>query len=217
MRSITLDRPWLEFDLQAKMQVLNWAVNRPGFVGDRRIVWREVSNAALPKNLNVEKWLASEFAVRGVSDAVAFLTSRDVRSFCQETVAIEGIEAQAVATVGLLNVERVGRRNDWTGQDWGTINVAVRINQGLSPGGLLEAMSIAVQARTAAEMDIGIELLSKMNCIAMSAAYSPSLHLIAALHSDRGGTTANAKSPERGHGQSRAINDTGRLWFGPLS
>ena len=155
--NISLDRPWLEFDLQSQLRVLSWSLNRPGFTNSRRIVWREVSNAELPKHLDVRKWLAGEIASRGISDAVVFLTSRDVRSACHKAVAIDDIEVQAVATVGLLNAERVGHRRDWAGQDWGTINVAVRINHGLSHSGLLEAMSLVVQARTAAVIDIGIE------------------------------------------------------------
>jgi len=135
MNPIIVDRPWLEFALQSRIWVLSWAINRPGFVEADRIVWREVGNAELPRELNVENWLESELASCGWSDAVAFLTAHDVRSYCEKTVNIGTTVARAVATVGLLNSERVGHRQDWSGQDWGTINVTVEISNGLSIGG----------------------------------------------------------------------------------
>lgn len=158
MGAVTLQRPWIEFDLGAEMQVLSWAVNRPGFVTARRILWREVRNSDLPRDLDVTEWFADELAERGSSDAVAFLTSRDVRHYCEALATIEGISAHAVATVGLSNGERIGSRGDYSRRDWGTINVALRLSEGLTQAGLIEALSIVVQARTAAVMEAGFEL-----------------------------------------------------------
>ncbi|MDE4146671.1 MAG: adenosylcobinamide amidohydrolase [Pseudophaeobacter sp. bin_em_oilr2.035] len=158
MGAVTLQRPWIEFDLGAEMQVLSWAVNRPGFVTARRILWREVRNSDLPRDLDVTEWFADELAQSGGSDAVAFLTSRDVRHYCEASATVEGISAHAVVTVGLSNGERIGSRVDYSRRDWGTINVALRLSEGLTQAGLIEALSIVVQARTAAVMDAGFEL-----------------------------------------------------------
>ncbi|MCF6433009.1 adenosylcobinamide amidohydrolase [Leisingera sp. MMG026] len=175
MSAVTLERPWIEFDLGEEMQVLSWAVNRPGLVTARRILWREVRNSDLPRDLDVTEWFAGELAQRGGGDAVAFLTSRDVRRYCEAMAEVEGIQAHAVATVGLSNAERVGSRMDYAGRNWGTINVALRLSEGLTLAGLIEAMSIAVQARTAAVMDAGIILPSGTatgtgtDCVAVAA------------------------------------------------
>ena len=76
---LTLDRPWLSLDMGAPMRVLSWAVNRPGMVTARHILWREVRNADLPADLDVGAWLcASEMAGR---DGLCLLTSRDMRAF----------------------------------------------------------------------------------------------------------------------------------------
>ncbi|WP_323779776.1 adenosylcobinamide amidohydrolase [Leisingera sp.] len=158
MGRVTLERPWIEFDLGAEMRVLSWAVNRPGLVTARRILWREVRNSDLPPGLDVREWFAAELFARSGEDAVAFLTSRDVRRYCEATAEVEGICAHAVATVGLSNAERVGSRIDYSSRNWGTINVAVHLTHGLTHAGLIEAMSIAVQARTAAVMEAGITL-----------------------------------------------------------
>ena len=158
MGAVTLQRPWIEFDLGAEMQVLSWAVNRPGFVTARRILWREVRNSDLPRDLDVTEWFADELAQSGGSDAVAFLTSRDLRHYCEASATVEGISAHAVVTVGLSNGQRIGSRVDYSRRDWGTINVALRLSEGLTQAGLIEALSIVVQARTAAVMDAGFEL-----------------------------------------------------------
>lgn len=158
MIQLALDRPWLELDLGAPCRVLSWAVNRPGFVTTSHVLWREVRNADLPPELDVDAWLSQELRKRQATDAVTFLTSRDIREFKEATVAIGNTGAHAVATVGFSNAERVGHRVDRAGEDWGTINVALYLTAGLTEAAMLETMSIAVQARTVAVMDVGLEL-----------------------------------------------------------
>ena len=175
MSAVHLARPWLTFDLGQKMQVLSWAINRPGFAMANRIVWREVRNADLPQDLDVHGWFARELQSKGETESVAFLTSRDVSRFTQSKARVGAITAQCVATVGLSNAERVGHRIDRRGQDWGTINIAIRLAYGLSQTGLIEALSIAAQARTAAVIASGLQLPSGMatgtgtDCIAVAA------------------------------------------------
>lgn len=175
MSGITLARPWLMFDLGCQMQVLSWAINRPGFVTARRIVWREVRNADLPEGMDVHAWFGDELHSTGYTDAVAFLTSRDMSYFTQETATVGDTTVQCVATVGLSNAERVGSRMDRHAQDWGTINLGVRIDSALSQAGLIEALSIATQARTAAIIDTGLVLPTGLatgtgtDCIAVAA------------------------------------------------
>lgn len=158
MSRVTLEAPWLAFDLGARMQALSWSVNAPGFVTASRILWREVRNRDLPEGADVYQWAQQELAARKARDAVLMLTSRTIASFQESSAQVGGVEVDAVATVGLSNGERVGHRVDYRGRDWGTINIGVRIDEGLSQTGLLEAMSIAVQARTAAIMDVGLQL-----------------------------------------------------------
>lgn len=158
MTRITLERPWLDIELDAEMPVLSWAINRPGLVLARRILWREVRNADLPVDHDVDAWLAAELAARGAEDAVTFLTSRDIRSFTQSTTTVGNVTALAVATVGFSNAERIGHRIDHTGKDWGTVNVALCLDQGLTEAARLEAMSLVVQARTAAIMEADLPL-----------------------------------------------------------
>lgn len=190
MSAVCLARPWLIFDLGQKMQVLSWAINRPGFVTAQRIVWREVRNADLPKDMNVQDWFARELKAQGHCDTVAFLTSRDVSFFTEHTANVGQTTAHCVATVGLSNAERVGRRVDQNTQDWGTINVAVQLKSSLSRAGLIETISIATQARTAAVMDANVQLATGTatgtgtDCIAVAAPDGTGEY--AGLHTDVG-------------------------------
>ncbi|CUH67331.1 Adenosylcobinamide amidohydrolase [Thalassovita gelatinovora] len=190
MSAVNLISPWLSFDLGRDMQVLSWAINRPGFVTARRIVWREVRNADLPRDMDVADWFGRELATYGFEDSVAFLTSRDVTSYADITTRVGDTTVQCIATVGLSNAERVGARVDRRAQDWGTINLAVRVDCGLTQTGLIETLSIATQARTAAVMDADVPLPSGRatgtgtDCIAI-AAPSGSLDY-AGLHTELG-------------------------------
>jgi adenosylcobinamide amidohydrolase len=156
--AVTLARPWLIAGLPRPMRVLGWAPHRPGFVMASRIVWREVRNADLPAGLDVDRWFAAELATAGQTEAVAMLTSRDVATFRQHRVTVDGVPADCVATLGLSNAESVGTRRPYHTADFGTINLAVALGAALTEAAQIEALSIAVQARTAAVIDAGLDL-----------------------------------------------------------
>lgn len=196
MSVVTLQRPWLTFDLGQEMPVLSWAVNRPGLVEARRILWREVRNADLPADLDVDGWLNAELQEQGETDSVTLLTSRDIRFFTESHARVGGVAAHAVATVGFSNAERIGHRVDRTGKDWGTINVALQLDAGMAEAALLESMSIVVQARTAAVMDAGLRLSvgvatgTGTDCVAVAAPRGGQRY--AGLHTDIGEAAGRA-------------------------
>lgn len=175
MNALTLDPPWLCLDLGAEMPVLSWAVNRPGLARTRHILWREVRNADLPVGLDVEAWLAHQLAARGAQDAVCFLTSCKIAAHIQASATADGITARAVATVGLSNAESVGSRLPPASHGWGTINIAVQLDCGLTEAARLEVLSIVAQARTRAVMEAGLRLVTGIatgtgtDCIAVAA------------------------------------------------
>jgi adenosylcobinamide amidohydrolase len=173
--TLTLTRPWLEFDLGTPHRVLSWSITAPGFVTARRLIWREVRNADLPRDLDVHAWFRDQLDAKGWQDDVAMLTSRDLDAFEVASATVEGLSVTCVATAGLSNGERVGTRLDRSGKDWGTINIGLRIDAALSDGALIEAMSIATQARTTAVIDTGHDLATGRatgtgtDCIAVAA------------------------------------------------
>lgn len=193
---VTLDRPWLTFDLGQDMRVLSWALNRPGFVTTDRILWREIRNADLPEGFDVYEWLEKELTARGDSTSVAFLTSRNITQFERCEAEAEGASAHVVATVGLSNAERVGVRQEALCLEYGTINVAVRLNTALSETGLIEALSVAVEARTAAVMEArlalpqGVATGTGTDCVAIAAPKGQTDY--AGLHTDIGEVVGRA-------------------------
>lgn len=151
-----LSRPWLIAHLTRPQRVLSWAPSRPGFVTAQSVRWREVKNADLPLDFDVEGWFAREMAPW--PDAVGMLTSRDIGTFRLASAAVDGITATCLATVGLSNAEAVGRRRPYHSADFGTINLCTAVDAPLNEAAQLEALSIAIEARTAAVMEAGVSL-----------------------------------------------------------
>ncbi|QPM91203.1 adenosylcobinamide amidohydrolase [Pseudooceanicola algae] len=179
--TLTQRGPWLDFDLGAPMQVLSWAPHRPGLVSAARILWREVRNADLGPERDALAWLDGELRNRRAEDAVCFLTSRDLAAAEHAMVEVDGIRADAVATVGLSNAESIGRRlgvppsGPALRTGWGTVNIALRLNCGLRPEALIELLSLVAEARTLAITEAGLHLSTGLatgtgtDCIAVAA------------------------------------------------
>ncbi len=157
MITVALDRPWLEARLPRPMRILGWAPVGGGSVTADRVLWREVRNADLTPDFDAIAWFHGEMACRAPG-AVGRLTSRDSGGWRAGGALVEGIRAHAVATVGLSNAEAVGRRLPWHPADYGTINLLVAVEAGLTEAAQLEALSIAVQARTVAVIEAGLQL-----------------------------------------------------------
>jgi adenosylcobinamide amidohydrolase len=157
VKGVTLDAPWLEMGLGAEMPVLSFAPHRPGLVRARRILWREVRDADLTEAFDAYAALAAWLRARGADDAVCFLTSRALSAYETAEAEVEGVRALAVATVGLSNAERIGTRR-FVAPGVGTINLAVRLSEPLAEQGLIEALSLAAEARTLAVLEAGPDL-----------------------------------------------------------
>lgn len=152
------------------MRVLSWAPFGAGYTTASAILWREVKNADLTPDFDAEGWLAAQMPPH----AVGMLTSRDVGTYHEAFAEVEGIAAHCVATVGLSNAESVGHRLPYHTADYGTINIGLALNAALTKAAQLEALSIAVQARTAGVMAAGVELATGLatgtgtDCVALA-------------------------------------------------
>lgn len=155
MITVTLDRPWLIARLAQPMRVLSWAPIGAGYRVTDSVLWREVRNADLSLDFDAESWFAQEMT--RFPSAVGMMTSRDIGTYQEARSEVEGIAAHALATVGLTNGEAVGHRRDWGPRDFGTINILVATTAPLTEAAQLEALSIAVQARTAAVIAAGVD------------------------------------------------------------
>lgn len=151
---VRLTPPWLLADLGRQRRVLSFAPHRPGFEAARHILLRQVRDAELGPELDATRWLAAEMARIGHAGAVGMMTSRALR---HHRLACAGPVA-CLATVGLGNAERVGRRRMVPPRGHGTINIVLLVEEGLTDAAMIEALSIVAEARTAAILSAGIEL-----------------------------------------------------------
>ena len=156
MITVTLDRPWLTAKLPAPLRILSHAPHGAGYRTTDTVLWREVRNADLTPDFPVEDWFAQE--MQRAPDAVGMLTSRDIGLWHQARAQVEGITAHCVVTLGLSNAESVGQRLPWHSADYGTINILCATDAALTETAQLEALTIAVQARTVGVLSAGLAL-----------------------------------------------------------
>jgi len=154
--SIAIDRPLLTVTFREPQRVLSWSMLRPGIQAVRRIAWLEVRNADLPANVDAFDVISGRIRDAGLDDAVVLVTSRDIRRNHFSHVRVEDTRARCLTTVGLSNSERVGVRLHRPPPLTGTINTLVHVEHPLTDGALIEAMSIATEARTAAVLDADV-------------------------------------------------------------
>ncbi len=153
--SLTVEHraPWLVADLGAEMRMLSWSMSRPGFTTAQRVAWREVRDADLTPDLDVERWLASELAAADLSDALALVTSRSVAKHHRARHTAGKAMVECLATVGLSNAERIGYRRQLAKAGQGTINALAIVTPGLGTAAMVEAIAIAAEAKTTAVLD----------------------------------------------------------------
>ncbi len=144
--------PFLTARFSSRQRALSWSLLHPGFATIRDVVWVEVRNRDLGPDVDPRAFLREKLADAGLPDALALMTSRDIRRWRLQTKRVEQIEAACLTTVGLSNGERVGSRRP-AGAFPGTVNTLVHVSRPLTDGAFVEAISIAAEARTAAILD----------------------------------------------------------------
>jgi adenosylcobinamide amidohydrolase len=155
--SIALAPPHLVVGFNAPHRVLSWAPFRPGLQVASRVAWLEVRNADLPPEVDAFEIIQQRIAAAGLDDAITLVTSRDISRYHVARVTVEDQHVRCLATVGLSNSERVGTRLHQPPPFAGTINILVHVSQPLTDAAMLEALSIATEARTAAVIDSRVE------------------------------------------------------------
>jgi adenosylcobinamide amidohydrolase len=144
--------PFLTARFPAPRRTLGWSMLHPGFSTVREIVWVEVRNRDLGPDVDAFALLRGKLVLIGLPEALAFMTSRDIRRHHFRQRRIEDIEAACLTTVGLSNGERIGARKP-VFAPVGTINTLVHVSRPLTDGAFVEAVAIAAQARTAAILE----------------------------------------------------------------
>jgi adenosylcobinamide amidohydrolase len=141
--------PWLIVRLGAVHRVASWAIHGGGVGRASTVAWLRVADGELRPPVEPRAFLCDRLAAARLDDAVGLLTSADLDRYAEHRASWRDCSARAVVTAGLGNALRVGDPPGPAGRI-GTINVLCQLDTPLTDEGLLEAMSIAVEARTAA-------------------------------------------------------------------
>lgn len=186
--TLDLGRPLLVADFEAPQRMLSFALARPGFQTGRCVAWLEVKSADLSPGVDPRALLRTTLGERGLGDAVAMMTSRDIGRVQRATSKVSSAFADCAATVGLSNAVRVSAPTAASPQGLGTINVLAAVSTPLTDSGLIEALSIVTEARTAAVIDAGwrfdgvLATGTGTDCIAVSAPEDGEPQPYAGLH-----------------------------------
>lgn len=181
----------------AQQAMLSWSLTRPGFTRTDTVAWLEVREADLPIGVDPVALLRDRLAAAGYGDAVQLMTSRNVRKHHHAVRPSGDATAFCLATVGLANAGRVGESNRYL-EPAGTINLAAHVDQPLDEAGLIEALSIAVEARTAAIIDLGWKVNGKVatgtgtDCMVIACPLADRRQTYAGLHTDIGAAIGGA-------------------------
>lgn len=141
--------PFLAARFFVMQRTLGWSLLHPGFASADKLIWLEADDPELLPDVDPALFLREKLAQAGHDGALAFLTARDIRRHHFHSKSVEAVAACCLATVGLSNGERIGERR-CADRRIGTINLLVCASVPLTDGALVEALSIATQARTAA-------------------------------------------------------------------
>lgn len=208
--SISCRPPYLVASFAAEQAMLSWSLTRPGFQVARRVAWLEVRNADLPPGEDPLDGIRRLSAGADLADAVTLVTSRDIRRHHLARSEVEGEAAVCLATVGLSNGERVGQRCREPVPLPGTINTLVHVSRPLTEAALIETVSIATQARTAAVLDArvlraGVPVTGTgTDCIVVAAPPGDGAARFAGLHTAIGEAVGDAVY--------RAIREGAEVW-----
>jgi adenosylcobinamide amidohydrolase len=152
--AVTASPGALVVDLGAPHHVLGWSIIGGGERLCRHVTWLEVHDLELTPRAHPVEVARARCREAGLPDELVLLTSRRVDRFEAAGACFDGVVADCVATVGLGNALTAG---DPPGPPRvGTINLLARVDAPLSMLGRLEALAIAVEARTLAVLEADV-------------------------------------------------------------
>jgi len=144
---------WLIARFTEPWSLLSWCVVNGGFQRTKTVGWLYLQKNEIATVTDSADWMRAAMHAEGLSDAVAFVTSRRVHC-CVEASADEAdCQAWAIGAVGLSNALRVGDRAEKS--SCGTINLLVCVSAALTMEAALEALSLASEAKTLAVLESG--------------------------------------------------------------
>lgn len=199
--SFSYSAPWLVAEFETQQRMLSWSITHPGFCDNDRVAWLEVRNSDLTPNMDAQEYMFGMLDKNNLGGALGLMTSRHIEyhHFAERTQGF--VKAQCLTTLGLSNGAHVGFPDEErVFAKVGTINSLCALNVALSDGAMIEASSIATQARTAALMDYYRTNLPEdqaitgtgTDCIVIASPKAISNTMFSGLHTNVGKTLGEA-------------------------
>ncbi|MFM8681927.1 MAG: adenosylcobinamide amidohydrolase [Alphaproteobacteria bacterium] len=190
-------QPFLVARFAARQRILGWSLNRPGFAEGELVAWLEVRNADLPIGVDPLALLERRLAGAGLAGAIGMMTARDVRRHHGAGVEADGVRADVLVTLGLTNgsvFDPAGRLRDVAPPARaGTINMLVALSMPLDDGAMVEAVSVAAMARSAALLADGGRIVGTgTDCILLACPADGARRPHAGIHTQAGRCIAEA-------------------------
>jgi adenosylcobinamide amidohydrolase len=153
--TVTCEARWLVAAFANVHRTASWALAGGGIARARQVAWHLVTESELRPPVDAKELLRARLAERGLPGAVGMMTSHRLDAY-RDASAVHGtVTARCIVTVGLGNALRIGDPPGVAGRI-GTINLLCRVSVSLTERGLLEALSLAAEARTAAVLRGGV-------------------------------------------------------------
>lgn len=140
-------------------QAISWAICGGGKKRVHTVAWVHATDKELTRSANPKEFLEHRLHENGIPEAVGMLTSADLNAYADIEKTGDEFSVRSIATVGMENALRVGDPARQEPVSMGTINLLCAISCPLSDEAHLEALSIAVEARTAAVLEAKIPSL----------------------------------------------------------
>lgn len=147
--SVARSGNWLLVRFTSPQEVLSWAVWGGGRGRSRTVAWYQVTAEDLKPPVDPQQFLREKLQERSLLEAVGLLTSADLEAYTDVEKSLGELSVHTIATVGLRNALRAGDPARAL-SPVGTINLLVHVSQPLSEEASVEALAVAVEARTAA-------------------------------------------------------------------
>jgi adenosylcobinamide amidohydrolase len=156
-----------------------------------------VRDADLPIGVDPLSLLRERLDAAGLADAVAMMTSRDIRRHRVAGAVEAGTQAMAAVTLGLTNGVVFAADGSVqpasTPRAIGTINILAAVSRALDDAALLEAVSVVATARSAALLaDGGTIAATGTDCIVVAAPLAGAREAYSGLHTAAGRSLAAA-------------------------
>jgi adenosylcobinamide amidohydrolase len=146
---------WLRARFAAPHRTLGWTIVGGGWRTSDAVSWLEVSGDELAPPVDACTFVRQGLAAERREEEPVLVTGCALDQYTVAAASIGEVAATCVATVGLGNALRAGDVAE-ASPPVGTINLLCRLSCALTDIALLEALSIAVEARTAAVLEAQI-------------------------------------------------------------